>query len=505
MVLSGTGGSGAGLFLLPFGQPLILVGEGTPVDSTYASINGYAVSRNSYVAAGSTTSGQGILPCPLLAPCKVITVITCIPCFTDTDGDGITDADEASAKCGIDNNGDGTVDYDFDFDNNGSCDVNAAVPHVIIEVDYLDCTVAADAPAGLPADCAGGDNHNHKPIQAGVNNVVTAFAAGLVAVNLHVEVDEALAHANNLDFPGGGPACNPGGGGAGGIASFNAVKNIHFGTVAERGNAQTLAAKGKVAHYALFTHQQAAGNTSSGCGEEPGNDFYVSLGGWVNPTQGDEEGTFMHELGHNLNLCHGGPKGGGAESDFQCDVNYKPNYLSVMNYTFQTPNTPDGQATGRPLDYSRWVLPPGPVAPCVGGPVVSMRPPWTRAAASTTATPARRPAWRPVTPPTPTPTPASAVSRSSPLLGESTGTSAGCPSRASASAVPTSPPPSTIGPAGPCRATRSRASSRATTTGRTFGTNVPPSSARFDINEDGKIGLSDILMFIPFFNLSCTP
>ncbi len=37
----------------------------------------------------------------------------------------------------------------------------------------------------------------------------------------------------------------------------------------------------------------------------------------------------MHELGHNLGLRHGG---------FQ-DLNYKPNYRSVMNYLFQIAGT----------------------------------------------------------------------------------------------------------------------------------------------------------------------
>ena len=33
----------------------------------------------------------------------------------------------------------------------------------------------------------------------------------------------------------------------------------------------------------------------------------------------------MHELGHNLGLHHGGDDG----------VNFKPNYLSIMNYSFE--------------------------------------------------------------------------------------------------------------------------------------------------------------------------
>ncbi len=46
----------------------------------------------------------------------------------------------------------------------------------------------------------------------------------------------------------------------------------------------------------------------------------------------------MHELGHTLGLHHGG----------NVDANYKPNYLSIMNYAF----TYDRLLPTRPLDYS---------------------------------------------------------------------------------------------------------------------------------------------------------
>lgn len=51
----------------------------------------------------------------------------------------------------------------------------------------------------------------------------------------------------------------------------------------------------------------------------------------------------MHELGHNLGLRHGG---------FE-DVGWKPNYLSVMNYSFQVSGVRTGRDT-RALDYSRF-------------------------------------------------------------------------------------------------------------------------------------------------------
>jgi len=65
--------------------------------------------------------------------------------------------------------------------------------------------------------------------------------------------------------------------------------------------------------------------------EQPGNDAIVALGGmWdmglINDYDlSDNPGPFLHELGHNLGLGHGGGD----------DLENKPNYLSVMNPMFE--------------------------------------------------------------------------------------------------------------------------------------------------------------------------
>lgn len=93
-------------------------------------------------------------------------------------------------------------------------------------------------------------------------------------------------------------------------------------------------------HYAIFGDNDYLGY--AGRAELPGYNFQVTGGpdpelysnlygyqclyhgyDWCLTIQ---SGLFMHELGHNLNLRHGG---------FE-DQNYKPNYVSVMNYNSQS-------------------------------------------------------------------------------------------------------------------------------------------------------------------------
>jgi len=288
----------------------------------------------------------------------------------DADGDGLWDDWE---RFGVDTNGDGLIDLNLPS-------LGARWDHkdIFVEIDSMDCAVSG-------GDCAAGDTHTHRPTAAAVNAVIQAFAAapvgnpdGVDGITLHVDVDQDMPHQDVLNIPG---LCFSSATGAG---NFDDVKAdpTYFGTNNPRRFAY---------HYALFTHRQWFGDAHSGCSELPGNDFQISMGGWnyacnggtraslfcrtttdcpggtcqaAGDTDGDGvndedvgtsqqvAGTFMHELGHNLGLRHGG-------SD---NVHYKPNFLSIMNYSFQAtgipPTDPDG--TGplvAKVDYSPQQLP----------------------------------------------------------------------------------------------------------------------------------------------------
>jgi len=65
----------------------------------------------------------------------------------------------------------------------------------------------------------------------------------------------------------------------------------------------------------------------------------------------------MHELGHSLALQHGGDEAGAIDPDTKLEIfNHKPNYLSIMNYSFQITGLIKDEVDGF-FDYSRFELP----------------------------------------------------------------------------------------------------------------------------------------------------
>lgn len=230
----------------------------------------------------------------------------------DADGDGLWDDWE---RFGVDTNGDDIVDLDLP-----RLGADPNTPDVFMEIDYMDC----DVPSG---DCSSDNSHHtHKPKARALQKIKEAFrandgACGSIRLHINEEEDQiqTIPHRNFLPFG------NDGG------ENFFTLKTAYFGSHNPRSFAY---------HYGIFMHQQRRGATFSGKAEQLGNDFVVSLGRW-NITSaeldGDDEpdkdvgtvlqqaSSLMHELGHNFGLDHGG---GNA-------TNRKPNYPSVMNYTFQ--------------------------------------------------------------------------------------------------------------------------------------------------------------------------
>jgi hypothetical protein len=234
----------------------------------------------------------------------------------DSDGDGLPDSWEQN---GIDIDGDGTVDLDLPM-------LGADWEHkdIFVEIDYFGTTT----------------HNSHRPDFSAIDAVKNAFANapvsnpdGVTGINLHVIIDDVIyvGGTNHQDFITWG--------------DFDNIKKTYFGTLDERKyTPKAVEAKKLVFHYCIFGHDQTESPGSSGSGERPGNDFMVTLGTFTNQvgSRDEQAGTFMHELGHNLGLFHGGNN----------DVNYKPNYLSVMSYSFQFSDL----YPTRNLDYSRNTL-----------------------------------------------------------------------------------------------------------------------------------------------------
>ena len=195
------------------------------------------------------------------------------------------------------------------------------IQDIYVEVDYME---------------------GHEPDPQAIADVVDAFLTAPTPINLHVIIDDEIPHTDVIFFDEFGQTP---------VAShFDTIKAQWFGTSEDRERDDFTAVKEvkrQFMRYALFVHDVDSALHDpgvSGIAEQHGNDFIVSLGQFTNGvgSVNQQSGTFMHELGHTINLNHGGP-------DVHGDAdNCKPNYLSVMNYAYQLPDfLPE-----RPLTYS---------------------------------------------------------------------------------------------------------------------------------------------------------
>jgi uncharacterized repeat protein (TIGR01451 family) len=235
----------------------------------------------------------------------------------DSDSDGLWDDWE---DAGIDTNGDGILEL-----NLRALGAQVMRKDIFVRYDYMDCAV-------LGSGCA--TPHSHQPDATAMAEVVNAFANapvpnpdGSTGITLHLEPGSAVRHYDTANIPGPCAAVGP---------FVRSLDDVKAGTM-------PLNDPKRFTHrYALLAHAQTASGGASGCAELPGNDLIVTLANF-GETALRQARTFMHELGHTLGLRHGGDQ----------DTNYKPNYLSLMNYAFQIDGIPQNNGAPNRMDYSR--------------------------------------------------------------------------------------------------------------------------------------------------------
>lgn len=232
----------------------------------------------------------------------------------DTDGDKLLDGWEAN---GYDYNGDRVIDV-----NLPAMGANPLRKDLFVEMDYM-------SNALLPAT-------------ADLNRIVRVFANapqaknpnGSTGIRLHLDAGAARGAAYNL---GGGNLVpfdydlDPV------VTEFNNIKAANFNSTA----------RAKIFYYMIWGNGYNGGTSSGNAFNIPSDSFLVTLGRWPSGGTPDQRvGTFVHEFGHALGQKHGGNDHG----------NYKPNYLSVMNYSFQLGGVRKTNGT-RYFGYSSFKLP----------------------------------------------------------------------------------------------------------------------------------------------------
>ena len=177
-----------------------------------------------------------------------------------------------------------------------------------IRLDPAELTLEREMPTPIYVELdymvAPGDSH--MPSDTVLDRIRQTFQAAGYAI--HLDRSDAIPHQTVIPVVGT-PSASPG---------VMALMAQHFDHIAD-----------DRFFYSLWGHNFSYNGTwtgRSGIGDLPGRVHLVTLGSF--PGNGDEDnrvGTFIHELGHNLNQKHGGG------DDRLC----KPNYLSIMNYYYQ--------------------------------------------------------------------------------------------------------------------------------------------------------------------------
>ena len=208
----------------------------------------------------------------------------------DIDGDGIPNTWEMK---GYDADGDGKIDVDYP-----GMGANPLKKDIFVEMDYMPGLLASEEELDRITEIFA--------------NMPIRNPNGTTGINIHLDAGSARSAKYNL---GGG----------------NEIPHQQLDSTMEKWHeirrANMDSERGPAFHYMIWgdAHDEYG---SSGLGYIGGLGFVVTVGPrfWGKSATSDVRvATFVHELGHNLGLRHGGIE----------EVNYKPNYMSIMNYRYQ--------------------------------------------------------------------------------------------------------------------------------------------------------------------------
>jgi len=245
--------------------------------------------------AALATAVLGLTATPAPAAPAAVAAAPAAP--LDTDGDGLPDDWELR---GYDADGDGVVDVDL--------------PALGADPRHQDLFVEMDSMPGL------------RPPLGVLDRITAVFASAPVAnpdgttgIRIHLD-GGAYPGTTAYDLGGAGQVpldtnLSPY------TTEIRALRSAHFAP-----------ARAEVFRYMVWADRYGDGCSSGVALGIPSDTFVVTLGdtcSWAR-TADQMVGTFVHELGHTLGLRHGGVD----------DTHYKPNYLSVMNYSFQLAGVP---------------------------------------------------------------------------------------------------------------------------------------------------------------------
>lgn len=246
----------------------------------------------------------------------------------DRDGDGLYDDWEIN---GVDTDNDGTIDLHLE-----KMGADPDVPDIFVEVDWM------VRPSEKVSFVETLPELSYAPSENAMRIVYNSFKDH--GINIHID-----AGPDSTDFVTGKKWGKLSGGNAIDYEEnfILGLNHSHWSEVVED-NFDT-ETRGNVFRHSMFIDRYNNGTSSGIANGIPGQYFIIANQTWLRNT-GDTgiAGTFMHELGHTLGLSHGG-----HDNNVNNHTHYKPNYLSVMNYLFQT----SGLAGTGAVNYSDYALP----------------------------------------------------------------------------------------------------------------------------------------------------